>query len=191
MTQTVLPQLQEVIQDLEAQESVLATQLAEVQVKLEAVRAVLPMFGESAVDIPEPAAKAKPPAVTAKKKAAKKSASTAKVKASAKSEPAEKPAQKPKVTSKKKDGRAATWQKYTLPGVGDRPMPEAVEQILATKPEEDFKIAEVMSGLFKEDMPKAQYLKARNRISNILSGGVRDGAWHKGDRGAYRLKAAS
>ncbi|MBE9062213.1 hypothetical protein, partial [cf. Phormidesmis sp. LEGE 11477] len=94
---------------------------------------------------------------------------------------------KTKGRAKKKDGRTADWQKYTLPGVGDQPMPEAVKLILATKPKEDFKIAEVMSGLFKEDMPKNQYLKARNRISNILSGGVRDGEWYKGARGAYRL----
>ncbi|MEN8446824.1 MAG: hypothetical protein ABG776_17640, partial [Cyanobacteria bacterium J06555_13] len=92
--------------------------------------------------------------------------------------------------SKKKDGRAASWQKYALPGVNQKPMPEAVQLILETQPEKDFKIAEVMSGLFKENMPKAQYLKARNRISNILSGGVRNGEWFKGDRGAYRLTAA-
>lgn len=53
-------------------------------------------------------------------------------------------------------------------------MPEAVQMILATQPDKDFKIAEVMSALFKESMPKKQYLKARNRVSNILSGGVRD-----------------
>ena len=186
MSQTVLPQLQEVIKDLEDQESALSTQLTDVQAKLAAVRAVLLMFGESDTDLPKASEKAKAPAA-AKKEATKKSASTAKAKASRKSKPAAKTTPRTKAASKKKDGRAATWQKYTLPGVGDRPMPEAVQMILATQPEKDFKIAEVMSGLFKENMPKSQYLKARNRISNILSGGVRDGEWFKGERGAYRL----
>ncbi|MEL7223986.1 MAG: hypothetical protein AAF810_08000 [Cyanobacteria bacterium P01_D01_bin.36] len=62
--------------------------------------------------------------------------------------------------------------------------------ILETQPENEFKIADVMTALFKEGMPKSQYLKARNRISNVLSGGVRAGDWHKGARGTYRMTAA-
>ena len=46
MSKSVLPQLQEVIKDLESQETALSTQLTDVQVKLKGVRAVLPMFGE-------------------------------------------------------------------------------------------------------------------------------------------------
>ena len=69
-------------------------------------------------------------------------------------------------------------------------MSASVKLVLSTQPDKDFKIAEVMSSLFKENMPKSQYLKARDRISNILSVGVRDGEWHKGNRGAYRLNPA-
>ena len=186
MSKSVLPQLQEVIKDLESQETALSTQLTDVQVKLKGVRAVLPMFGEPTAGLIETSGSAEPSASAEKKEVTKK-LSTARTKSSQKSKPAAKTTQKKKSTSKKKDGRAAAWQKYTLPGVGDRPMPESVQMILATQPEKDFRIAEVMSALFKENMPRAQYLKARNRISNILSGGVRDGEWFKGERGAYRL----
>ena len=148
------------------------------------------MFGETTTEQPNTNERAKAPSASKKKKVAKKSP-TAKAKATTKTKPAAKTTQKKKATSKKKDGRAAAWQKYTLPGVGDRPMPESVQIVLATKPAEDFKIAEVMSSLFTEDMPRDQYLKARNRVSNILSGGVRDGDWFKGDRGAYRLTKAA
>jgi len=183
MTQTVLPQLQEVMTSLEAEEAAISTQLAEIQAKREALRAVVSLFEESAASS-SPTTTTKAKVSTKAKPAAKKSKPAAK----AKPAPAAKAPRKTNATSKKKkDGRAATWQKYTLPGVGDQSMPDAVKLILATKPDEDFKIATVMSGLFKENMPKAQYLKARNRISNILSGGVRDGIWYKGDRGAYRL----
>lgn len=190
MSQNVLPQLQEVIKDLESQETDLSTQLAGVQAKLKGIRAVLPMFGETTTVLSDESDAAEASTATEKKKAAKKS-STAKIKASEKAKPAAKTTRKKKTASKKKDGRAAAWQKYTLPGVGDRPMPESVQMILATQPEKDFRIAEVMSALFKENMPRDQYLKARNRISNILSGGVRDGEWFKGDRGAYRLTKAA
>lgn len=191
MTQNVLPQLQEVIQELESQEANLSTQLTEVQAKLKGIRAVLPMFGETTVEQPDTSDdRANASAASEKKTVAKKSPTT-KAKATKKAKPAAKTTQKKKATCQKKDGRAAAWQKYTLPGVNDRPMPESVQIVLATKPEEDFKIAEVMSSLFTEDMPRDQYLKARNRVSNILSGGVRDGDWFKGDRGAYRLTKAA
>lgn len=183
MSQTVLPQLQEVIKGLEAQKENLSTQLTDVQNKLEAVRAVLPMFDESTTEIPAASKDTKVATVRAKEKAA----STAEAEISKKSKPATKSTRKAKATKKKKDGRAAAWQKYTLPEVGSLPMLEAVQMILATQPEKDFKIAEVMSALFKDNMPKNQYLKARNRVSNILSGGVRDGEWFKGERASYRL----
>ena len=95
-----------------------------------------------------------------------------------------------KATATKKDGRTASWQKYTRPGVKNESIPDAVRLILETQPENEFKIADVMTALFKEDMPKNQYLKARNRISNVLSGGVRAGDWFKGARGTYRMTAA-
>ena len=100
-------------------------------------------------------------------------------------------ANRKQATSKKKaDGRTASWQKYTRPGVKNESIPDAVKLILETQPKKDFKIAEVMDALFQEGMPKAQYLKARNRISNVLSGGVRAGDWHRGERSTYRLTTA-
>lgn len=180
MSTSVLPKLEEIVSDLATQEAAVSEQLTEVQAKLESIRAVLVLFdesGETATKAPATKAKAK----TSKAKATK-SAKATKV---TKKAPAKKISTRGK--SKKKDGRAAAWQKYTRPGVGKQPMPEAVRMILETQPDKDFKIAEVMSSLFKDDMPKSQYLKARNRISNILSGGVRNGEWFKGERGAYRL----
>ena len=202
MSETVLPQLQAVISDLEAEESNLAAQLSAIQTKKEAVLSVMDMFGEPAADSTstatassveeieaptktptEPPAEKQKPATTVAK-------AETKTKAEAKTKAKTRTKAKSRSKAKKKDGRAADWQKYTLPGVADQPMPEAVKLILSTRPDEDFKIAEVMSGLFKESMPKAQYLKARNRISNILSGGVRSGDWFKGERGTYRLNEA-
>lgn len=198
MTQTVLPQLKEIASDLVAQEESLVSQLAEIREKLNGVRAVLPLFGEDAngevtIDV-EAATKTKAASKTkttaAKKTAASKTAAkktATKTKAAApKAATEEKKTRKTKI-SKKKDGRTASWQKYTRPGVKEKTVPEAVRIVLETQPDKSFKIAEVMDSLFKEGMPKQQYLKARNRISNILSGGVRDGEWYKGERGTYGL----
>ena len=140
-----------------------------------------------AVEEEPKATKTKATKTTAKKATAKKA--TVK-QATPKKEAAEKATASKKTTAKKKDGRTASWQKYTRPGVKNESIPDAVRLILETQPENEFKIADVMSALFKDDMPKSQYLKARNRISNVLSGGVRAGDWYKGNRGTYRMTAA-
>ena len=192
MTQTVLPQLKEIASDLVAQEESLVAQLEEVREKLNGVRAVLPLFGE---DAGEESTTASKPAT--KTKAAAKASSTAatktatKTKAAAAKAPAEEKKTKKTRGAKKKDGRTASWQKYTRPGVKENTVPEAVRLVLETQPDKSFKIAEVMDSLFKDGKPKQQYLKARNRISNILSGGVRDGEWYKGERGTYGLTQKS
>ncbi len=192
MSTTVLPQLKTIEAELTSQESELTAQLEEVREKLNGIRAVLPMFSaDSGVVAKGVEAASQPRVEKAKKATVKKSAAEpkpAKVKATAKATKAKKTSTD-KASAKKADGRAADWQKYTRPGVKNQSMPDAVRLILETQPENDFKIVDVMDALFKENMPKAQYLKARNRISNVLSGGVRAGDWHKGARGTYRMTA--
>ncbi|MBE9060357.1 hypothetical protein [cf. Phormidesmis sp. LEGE 11477] len=191
MTTTVLPQLQEIESELAAQEESLSAQLAAVQKKLSGIRAVLPMFEQaSSASIRDAAGDGSSITTTLPEKAdvASSEQEPDTLNSSAK---ASKPAAKTKAkTTKKKDGRAADWQKYMRPGVKNQSIPDAVKLVLATQPEKGFKIAEVMEALFKEAMPKAQYLKARNRVSNVLSGGVRAGDWHRGDRSTYQMTAA-
>ena len=190
MSTTVLPQLQAIESDLMTQEEVLTARLEELREQLRGVRAVMPMFEGDAASTVEAPAPAIEEAVEASFPA------TASLVEEPAPEEADQPAPKAKAkrkqaTSKKRtDGRAASWQKYTRPGVKNESIPDAVRLILETQPEKDFKIAEVMDALFQEGMPKAQYLKARNRISNVLSGGVRAGDWHRGERSTYRLAAA-
>lgn len=86
---------------------------------------------------------------------------------------------------KKKDGRAADWQKYVQTGYEEAALPEAVSSVLRSQPSKIFAIADIMSSIFTEDMPRDDYLKARNRISNILSAGARDGTWYRGRNGRY------
>jgi hypothetical protein len=86
---------------------------------------------------------------------------------------------------KKKDGRAADWQKHVQADYQEAALPEAVSIVLRSQPSEVFTIADVMSSIFTEDMPRPSYLKARNRISNILSAGARDGTWYRGRNGRY------
>ena len=213
MATNVLPQLQSVEAELTSQVEALTAQLEEAKEKLSGIQTVLQMYSgtddsegdsskaetdatETVPDHSEAAAAEEPEAVSAveasavetsgKKEGTKKKTTQKKA---AQKKTAEKKTTNKK-TAKKKDGRAATWQKYARPEFKGEAIPDAVKSILETKPDQEFRIAEVMDTLFKENMPKAQYLKARNRISNVLSGGVRAGDWYKGQRGTYRMTAA-
>ncbi len=88
---------------------------------------------------------------------------------------------------KKADGRAARWQQYVLDDYRQQRLPDVVTNVLKTKPKDSFKISDVMSAIFDDNMPKVQYLKARSRISNILSAGARDDEWYRGRGGTYSL----
>ena len=96
----------------------------------------------------------------------------------------------------KRSGRTANWQRYVQDSYSKAPLPDVIVGVLQAQPSSIFKIADVMSAVFKEDMPKNQFLKARNRVSNILSAGARDGNWYRGRGGTYSasekaIKAAS
>lgn len=206
MKDTILPQLQTIETELASQEAGLIAQLNEVKAKLKGVRAVLPMFAEgstegstngfvSSLDVEDieitpideaPVAEDAEETVEDAEPAAGEPTAAVPVKA-------ERKTRKTKTTTtakKKKDGRLASWQKYVRSGVEQQPMPEAVTLILQTQPGKSFKIAEVMEALFEEGIPKSQYLKARNRISNILSAGARNGEWNRGKGSTYSISGA-
>ena len=87
----------------------------------------------------------------------------------------------------KRSGRTANWQRYVQDSYIKAPLPDVVVGVLQAQPNNIFKIADVMSAVFKEDMPKSHFLKARNRVSNILSAGARDGDWFRGRGGTYSV----
>lgn len=184
-TISVQPQLAEAEQKLAAQEAALTQQLEDISEKRKGLQMVIAMFGgqsapssvEAAVEAPSALKTVTVPEVeTIAKAPAKARRTQARTKKAAKTTKA----------SKKVDGRAATWQRYIRDEYKETPLPDVVVGILKTEPKSNFKIAAVMTAIFKEDMPKAQFLKARNRISNILSGGARRGEWYRG-RGVYSL----
>ncbi|MGI8932722.1 MAG: hypothetical protein ACR2FS_01475 [Phormidesmis sp.] len=197
MSDPVLSQLVSVETDLAQQVETLETKLSQLQEQRQGLRTVINMFqasdGEEAV-VSEPALvepMAEEPAAeepVAEEPVAEKSEPAAKktTKTAAKAKSGRKPkADKTSTLRKKKDGRAANWQKYVQAEYREAALPEAVSSVLRSQPSEVFTIADVMSSIFSEDMPRPSFLKARNRISNILSAGARDGTWYRGRNGRY------
>jgi hypothetical protein len=91
------------------------------------------------------------------------------------------------MTGANRSGRTANWQRYVQDSYSKAPLPDVIVGVLQAQPSNIFKIADVMSAVFKEDMPKSHFLKARNRVSNILSAGARDGDWFRGRGGTYSV----
>jgi len=197
MSDPVLSQLVAVEDDLAQQVDVLEAQLSQLKAQHQGLQTVIGMFQGSG---DKPASSVKKTS-TVRKSVAKAPGRKTKAKPGpkAKAKPGPKAKAKPgrkvktvkaktvKTSSlrKKKDGRAATWQKYVHSIYRDAALPEAVSSVLRGNPSDIFTIADVMSSIFTEDMPRTSFLKARNRISNILSAGARDGTWYRGRNGRY------
>ena len=211
MSDPVLSQLTAVESDLSQQVESLESELTRIREQRSGLRTVIDMFegadGEAVAPTQEVASEKESDKATgrrsggqaASKSVTKKEADLPEeeVEDSA-DEPSEEPteastakqATKKPAQKKKKDGRAANWQKYVQSDYRDLPLPEAVSSVLRSAPSEIFTIADVMSSIFTESMPRTSYLKARNRISNILSAGARDGTWYRGRNGRYSQSAS-
>ena len=201
MSDPVLSQLVAVEDDLAQQVEALETRLNKLQERRQGLRTVIGMFqgseyeGEDVSALESSLAESKAEDLAAEPAAEESATEPAaeEPKPTTKAKPGRKPkastAKAPAKTKttrrKKKDGRAATWQKYVQSEYRDTALPEAVSSVLRSQPSEIFTIADVMSSIFSEDMPRTSYLKARNRISNILSAGARDGTWYRGRNGRY------
>lgn len=187
MSDPVLSQLSDVESDLAQQVESLEAELNRIKEQRDGLRTVIDMFdSDDSTSSSQPAtpAKRRPGRPPGRKKTAAKSTDS-KESAAVKAPAAKKGKTAKKAGRKKKDGRAANWQKYVQSDYKDSALPEAVSSILRSQPSEIFTIADVMTAIFREDMPRTSYLKARNRISNILSAGARDGTWYRGRNGRY------
>ncbi|MFG6103049.1 hypothetical protein U2F10_12400 [Leptothoe sp. EHU-05/26/07-4] len=210
MATNVLDQLKEVESQLASQVEALSDQLSAAAKQREGLLTVINMFQStgdtngvaanvteilsSAVatvqeeEAPEPAP-AKKPGKRRGRKPSVKTAAKAKAAPKAKAPKAKAAAAAPaaKATRKPRGGKSPNWQRYVQDPFRKTPLPDVVANILKAQPDEAFKIAEVMDAIFKSDMPKATFLKARNRVSNILSAGARTSEWYRGRGGKYSM----
>lgn len=95
-------------------------------------------------------------AAKAKAKTAKTATKTTKVKAT-RGRPAKAKATASKASGKR-SGRTANWQRFVQENYSKAPLPDVIVGILQAQPSNVFKIADVMTAVFKEDMPRAYLL---------------------------------
>ncbi|MEM6351409.1 MAG: hypothetical protein AAF766_11650 [Cyanobacteria bacterium P01_D01_bin.14] len=205
MSEFILSQLQEAEAQLASQESDLASQLSAIQEQRKGLKTVIEMFQSpansngasvsgtaisevltSTADSPEQTAEtvavAEAPTAAPAKRGRK---SSRKSVAKTVAEP------KAKATRKPRGGKSPNWSRHIQEPFKKTALPDVVANILKSQPDDAFKIADVMEIIFKSDIPKATFLKARNRVSNILSAGARTGEWYRGRGGKYSMSEAA
>lgn len=195
--------------DLAAQEVKLSAQLQSVQQKRQSLKTVIDMFAPAHTTDPVPVAtpaqtlvaqeqpqlttsdvavlelsgvmpdittSEAPEAPTPQKQKAKKNSSPNSTGQSKKSAPTGK-------QSKATD----TWQQYVKDEFSNASLAEAVAQVMQQHEKKVLEIATILDAIFTNDIPKEVRSTARERISNVLSVGAKNGKWYRGQQGKYSM----
>ena len=183
MSDPLLSKLLAADSDLESQAAQLTAQLNAIQAKRASLQSVLEIF-----DPDKPTAVAKNGAIapTQMIDAPVEPATEKPAKASSK-RGAKAKKDKPSKSATRSSSLRRGWQKYIRDKYGQIPLPVIVSGVLQTQPKKMFEIAEVIDAIVAESIPPSVRKNARNRISNILAEGARNGEWQRPKAGCYRF----
>jgi hypothetical protein len=87
----------------------------------------------------------------------------------------------------KSSKKSVDWQPYVRQEFRDRSLPQAVLSVLQQYPNETVEVPNIISTIFVDDIPKQARLSARDRLSNVLSVGLRTQKWYRGKTGHYSV----
>lgn len=183
---TVLSSLTEADAALAAQEAELTAQLKDVQGKRLSLKSVMDLFGAtetsstpatSKTEVSTISSEAPAPAEAPKRgrRGSKTAEAPARGKRGAKAG-----------TSTKSQG-SENWQDYLRSQFRQTSLPAAIGSVMQQQPDRLFGMVELIAAIFEDDLPKSVRNKARDRILNILSLGVKDGQWYRGRKGQYSV----
>lgn len=199
--------LLEVDTELASQEVQLAAQLEAIQEKRKSLQTVIHMFSSSGEPVSSeiPLDEAVSTAVNgfvskpstleeedsaSDDKSPKSQSSARRNKSSKASKSAAKPSTKSATTSQKssaKSKKSSDWQPYVRKEYSDRSLPQAVLAVLQDHPKEVVEVPSIIDAIFVDDIPKPARTSARDRLSNVLSVGLRNKKWYRGKTGLYSV----
>ncbi|HHP7244294.1 MAG TPA: hypothetical protein ACFE0H_06375, partial [Elainellaceae cyanobacterium] len=103
---------------------------------------------------------------------------------------AAKPSTKSATVSQKpiaKGKKSSDWQPYVRKEYRDRSLPQSVLAVLQDHPREVVEVPSIIDAIFVDDIPKPARTRARDRLSNVLSVGLRNKKWYRGKTGLYSV----
>ncbi len=93
--------------------------------------------------------------------------------------------------SSKPSQEADTWQQYVKDEFSNASLAEAVAEVMQQHSEQVLEITIILDTIFAQEMPQELRSKARERVSNVLSVGVKKGKWYRGQAGRYSISKAA
>ncbi|MBD2068119.1 hypothetical protein H6F93_11385 [Leptolyngbya sp. FACHB-671] len=87
----------------------------------------------------------------------------------------------------KSDEPAKGWQHYIRKEFAKLSLPRAVASVMQSQPEAVLGVPEIVNTLFVDATPQAARNDARNRVSNVLSIGLKNDQWYWAKKGQYSL----
>ena len=201
---SIVAKLLEIDADLAATEAELVAQLQSIQEKRHSLKNVISLFPPVNTAAPTPVKTstpelveklAEPPvpevatpeledttidtteaAPSTQKRQGKKNLSSSTSKSNKKSAP-----------TKEASKEADTWQQYVKEDFSNASLSEAVSEVMQQHLEQVLEITTILDAIFVEEIPKEIRSKARERVSNVLSVGVKRGKWYRGLAGRYSM----
>jgi hypothetical protein len=79
------------------------------------------------------------------------------------------------------------WQHYIRKEFTKLSLPQAVASVMQSQPEAVLGVPEIVNTLFVDGTPQAARNDARNRVSNVLSIGLKNNKWYRAKKGQYSL----
>lgn len=197
-----LAKLLDISADLAAKEAQLQAQLEELQEKRNSLKTVISLFSAettstTAAPVLEPVANAgevnnngsapaavqEPPAATkapARKRGPRSTATKTR------------PTTTKRAKGKGKRGASGSFKESWQPYLQDEfldmsSLPDIVSTVLERHQGQVLSARNIMSSIFEDDMPQSDYQKVHHRLLTILSKGVKDERWIRGNKGEYSI----
>lgn len=83
------------------------------------------------------------------------------------------------------------WQQYVKDEFGNATLSVAVAEVMQQHSKQVLEIATILDAIFASDIPKQVKSTARERVSNVLSVGAKNGKWYRGQLGKYSMSQAA
>jgi hypothetical protein len=84
-----------------------------------------------------------------------------------------------------------TWQQYLRSEFSNAPLATAVSEVMQRQPHQVLETVAIVDTIFVDEIPRDVRSKARERVSNVLSVGVKKEKWYRGGAGSYSMSKAA
>lgn len=107
------------------------------------------------------------------------------------SSPASSKQGKKSTSTKEPSKNTNDWQQYVKDDFANAALSEAVSEVMQQHSKQVLEIATIIDAIFVDEIPQQVRSTARERVSNVLSVGAKNGKWFRGQLGKYSMSKAA